>query len=382
MGRGFKSLAAHHENPGIPDRVSSPSSPWYSARVSLRAVPVKDPLEWDTLVTSFRHHSALQGWGFGEARRVTSWEPVRLRLERDGVPFAAAQVLRRKQYGLGFLYCPRGPALNDLADLEDVGKLLNDWAGFGDVSVTIEPPMPILSSGDPSVIPSSLGVWVHAAPIQPEHTVLIDVTQSEDALLKHMHEMARRNTKTSLKEGVTASVEVDFDAFWTLFSETNARSQLLQRHRRYYEAMYLECRRYGGDAQLITARKDGVPLATGMVIGLGDELCYLYGGSTRLERKEGERDPKASNGFYWGMLKYAHERGYKRLDLFGIPRVITAEKHSFGVYEFKMRLGGQMAYFPAYELPLNPLSSLVNRALRWRKDRQNLRARGTTQDVL
>jgi lipid II:glycine glycyltransferase (peptidoglycan interpeptide bridge formation enzyme) len=350
--------------------------------VSLRAVPINNPLEWDALVRSFKYHSALQGWGFGEARRVTDWTPTRLRFERDGVPFAAAQVLRRTQFGLGFLYCPRGPALNDPADLEDVEKLLNDSAGFGDVSVTIEPPIPILSSGDPSVIPSSLGAWQHASPIQPEHTVLIDVTQSEDALLKNMHEMARRNTKTSLKEGVTTTTETDFEAFWALFSETNARSQLLQRHRRYYEAMYSECRKYGGDAQIITARKDGVPLATGLVIGLGDELCYLYGGSTRLERKEGERDPKGSNGFYWGMLRHAHERGYKRLDLFGIPRVITADKHSFGVYEFKMRLGGQMAYFPAYERSLSPLSSLVNRALRLRKTRQNLRARGTAQDVL
>ncbi len=345
-------------------------------------MPVHHPLEWDALVTGFLHHSALQGWGFGEARRVTGWEPARLRLERDGVPFAATQILRRRQYGLGYLYCPRGPALNSLDDLEDVGKLLNDHASFGDVSLTVEPPVPIRSSGDPGVIPPRLGVWAHAAPIQPEHTVLIDVSQSQEVLLKNMHEMARRNTRTSLKEGVTATTETDFEAFWNLFSETNTRSQLLQRQRRYYEAMLGECARYGGDAQIITARKDGVPLATGLVIGLGDELCYLYGGSTRLERAEGERDPKASNGFYWGMLRYAHERGYKRLDLFGIPRVITADKHSFGVYEFKMRLGGQMAYFPAYELSLSPLSSLVNRGLRLRKNRQNLKARGTTQDVL
>lgn len=345
-------------------------------------MPVKDPLEWDALVASFQHHSALQGWGFGEARRVTDWTPTRLRLERDGVLFGAAQVLRRTQFGLGYLYCPRGPALNTLDDLEDAGKLLNDFAGVGDVSVTVEPPVPIPSSGDPGIIPSSLGMWHHASPIQPEHTVLIDTTKPPEALLKNMHEMARRNTKTSLKEGVTAQTEADFEAFWALFSETNTRSKLLQRHRRYYEAMYLECRAYGGVAELITARQHGTPLATGMVIGLGKELCYLYGGSTRVEKIEGVKDPKASNGFYWGMLNYAHSHGFERLDLFGIPRVISSDKHSFGVYEFKMRLGGTMAYFPAYELSLSPLSSLVNRVLRWRRNRQNLAARGTTQDVL
>ena len=350
--------------------------------MSLRAVPVNHPLEWDALVRSFAHHSALQGWGFGEARRVTAWQPTRLRLERDGVAFGAAQVLKRTQYGLGYLYCPRGPALSSIGDLEYAAKLMNDFAGLGDVSITIEPPVPIPSFGDPSVIPVQLGAWRHAAPIQPEHTVLIDTTRSPDEMLKSMHEMARRNTRTSLKEGVTATCETDFDAFWNLFSETNSRSSLLQRQRRYYEAMYRECRKYGGQAEIITARQNGVPLATGLMIGLGDELCYLYGGSTRLEKIEGVKDPKASNGFYWAMLNYAHDHGYKRLDLFGIPRVISSDKHSFGVYEFKMRLGGQMAYFPAYEMALSPLSSLVNKALRLRKNRQNLAARGTAQDVL
>ncbi len=353
--------------------------------VSLRAVAVNDPLEWDALVKSFTFHSALQGWGFGEARRVTDWEPFRLRLERDGVPFAAAQVLRRKQFGLGILYCPRGPALNALSDLGDVATVLRSWASFSDISLKIEPPAPVASSGDPSVMPEQLGVWALSETIQPAHTVLIDIDQPEDQLLKNMKEMARRNTKTSVKEGVTAEPDDDFEAFWHLFEETNTRSKLLQRQRRYYEAMFRECSKYGGEARIINARWNDTPLATCFVIGLGNELCYLYGGSVRVERTEGQRDPKAPNGAYWGMIRYGAAGGYKVLDLFGIPKRIdesTSEKISNGVYEFKMRLGGRMAYFPAYEIALNPLSNLVTTALRWRRKRLNVRARGTADDVL
>ncbi len=353
--------------------------------MSLRVTPITNPLEWDALVQSFTFHSALQGWGFGEARRVTAWTPHRLKLERDGVVFAAAQVLRRSQYGLGYLYCPRGPALNSLEDLQDVAAALKSWAKITDVSLKIEPCVPIPSVGDPSIMPKQIGVWSLAETIQPAHTVLISLEETEETRLAAMHQMAKRNTKQSLKEGVTAEPDDDFEAFWELFSETNTRSKLLQRSKAYYQAMLLECAKYGGEARIINARWNGKALATCFVIGLGNELCYLYGGSIRAEREEGQRDPKAPNGAYWGMIRFGLSRKYKTLDLYGIPKRIdesTSEKISNGVYEFKMRLGGQMAYFPAYEIALNPLSSAVNTALRWRRKAMNRKARGTDDDVL
>jgi lipid II:glycine glycyltransferase (peptidoglycan interpeptide bridge formation enzyme) len=178
-----------------------------------------------------------------------------------------------------------------------------------------------------------------------------------------------------------AGPEDDFDAFWALFSETNERSKLLSRTRAYYEAVYRECGRYGGRAAIVTARLDGLPLASGMVIGLGGNLNYLYGGSTRA-REEGERDPKGSNAFYWGMIQYGVREGFRELDLFGIPRKLDPEKHSFGVYQFKERLGGNRVHFPAYEIGLSPLAPALGAAIRARKSIMNYRARGTTQDVL
>jgi lipid II:glycine glycyltransferase (peptidoglycan interpeptide bridge formation enzyme) len=343
---------------------------------------VHDPQAWNLLVSGLPYSSALQGWGWGEVKRHSGWTPFRLKLEVDGVLIAAAQVLRRKQGPLGILYCPRGPALRNLEDLDTVAVALRSWAGPGDVSLKIEPPVPILSDGTGASIPESLGVWHNVESTQPEHTVLLDLTKPEADFMKSMHEMARRNTKTSLKMGVTAEVEQDFDAFWELFSETNGRSSLMQHSRSYYEAVWTECNKHGGEAVIITARFEGKALASGLIIGLGDGLNYLYGGSTRLERAEGEKDPKGSNGFYWGMIRHGMAKGYKHLDLFGIPRTLSEDKHSFGVYQFKERLGGQKVHFPAYEIALSPISSLVNGALRLRKNVMNYRARGTTKDVL
>ena len=82
------------------------------------------------------------------------------------------------------------------------------------------------------------------------------------------------------------------------------------------------------------------------------------------------------------MILHGMAKGYKHLDLFGIPRTLSEDKHSFGVYQFKERLGGQKVHYPAYEIALSPISSLVNGALRLRKNVMNYRARGTTKDVL
>jgi lipid II:glycine glycyltransferase (peptidoglycan interpeptide bridge formation enzyme) len=350
-----------------------------------RAVPaaaeVRDPLEWDALVASFPLTSALQGWGWGEVKRLSGWVPHRLRLERDGEVFAAAQVLRRRAGpGPSLLYAPRGPAMRALTDLDDVARALRAWAGVSDLSLKIEPSA-ALPSG--SGIPPRLGPFAYAEPVQPEHTVLLDLTLPEDEALRRMHQMARRNTKTAVKMGVVGAEDPDFEAFWTLFTETNTRSSLMQHSRAYYEAVLREGNRYGGRAALITARFEGEPLASGLVLGLGEGLNYLYGGSTReRERREGERDPKASNGFYWGMIRWGAEHGFRTLDLFGIPRVLEETKHSYGVYQFKERLGGQKVLYPAYELPLSPLAPVVNGALRLRKNLMNYRARGSTQDVL
>jgi lipid II:glycine glycyltransferase (peptidoglycan interpeptide bridge formation enzyme) len=352
-----------------------------SEHAALTIHTTDDPLAWDALVAQMPYSSPLQGWGWGEVKRRSGWQPLRLAFVRDGQPIAAAQILRRKGGGLGLLYCPRGPALRDLADLDDIAQALRRWAGRSDVSIKIEPPAAIPSG---ETMPASLGLFHYTSEtVQPEHTVLLDLSLGADGLLKNMHQMAKRNTKTAIKLGCVGVADGDFEAFWGLFSETNTRSQLRQHSRDYYQAVLTECNQYGGKAAIVTARFEGEPLAAGLVIGLGREMDYLYGGSTReRERAEGDRDPKASNGFYWGMMDYGIGQGFKHLDLFGIPRVLSEDKHSYGVYQFKERLGGRKVHYPAYELSLNPLAGLVNKALRLRRDIMNYRARGTTQDIL
>lgn len=343
---------------------------------------ITDAQAYDAVVAALPITSALQGWGYGEARRVLGQTPQRYLLRKDGRTVGAVQLLRKPLVaGLTTLYAPRGPALETLDDLPLVADALRRLGGG--VNVKIEPPLPIDATEE---IPGALGPFTRTEAEQPEHTIIVDTTRTEQALLADLHSMARRNVKGYQKSGVTVGRDDDFEAFWEIFTATNERAKLGAFPRAYYETMLREGNRYGGEAYIILARHEGRALAGGFYLALGGTTNYLYGGSIRDDRPtdtgEPRKDVKAPTAFYWGSILDAKAHGYRALDLWGIPRVLDESKHSFGVFKMKENFGGRKVWFPGYQLALSPLAGALTRAQRLRKDLNNYRKRGTTKDVL
>lgn len=330
-----------------------------------------DPERWDELVRGFPITSALQGWGWGEVKAVSGWQAQRLELKG----LAAAQILRKRiAPGFSILYAPRGPALGSLDDLPAFAHALEAWAKPGDIYLKIEPEQAL--PGD-APIPQDLGPLRYAESLQPEHTIFVSLEQPPEKILAGMHQMARRNVKKSLKEGVETKSEHTLEHFWPLFEETNARSSLLQFDKRYYQTVLDACNAYGGEAFVMSAFHGGEALATGLFVGFAGRLYYLYGGSSR-----SHSEVRAPYAMHWAVMNYGIQQGYKTYDLWGIPRVLSEEKHSYGVYKFKERFGGSRVRMPAYDLPLSPLYATMTGALRLRKSWRNYRVRGTADDVL
>ncbi len=345
--------------------------------------PVQDAHAYDDVVRGLPITSPLQGWGYGEARRVLGHVPHRFFVRRGGEVIGALQLLRKPLLGgLSVLYAPRGPALRDISDLPGVARAVRDWAGPADVRALIEPPFP----RQPELVPGQLGPWKRAEAEQPEHTIVVNLRRSEEELLAGLHHMARRNVRKSAKLGVSAGRDGDFEAFWHVFTQTNARAQLGAFPRAYYETMLREGAAYGGEAYLVLARHEGRALAGGFFLALGGEVAYLYGGSVKDDRPgeagEARKDVQAPTAFYWGAMRDAREHGYRTFDFWGIPRALDEGKHSYGVFRMKENFGGDKVWFPGYDLSLSPLSPAVARALRWRKSLNNYRRRGSAQDVL
>lgn len=349
--------------------------------------PTTDPHAYDDVVRQLPITSALQGWGYGEARRELGQTPLRY-LIRDGSRTVGAVQLIRKRLVPGFttLYAPRGPALESLDLLPAVADAVRKVARPTDALLKIEPPVPLDANDEHTVIPASYGPFTRAATEQPEHTIVADLRRSEEQMLKDLSSMARRNVRTAEKLGVVAGRDDDFDAFWEIFTATNERAKLGAFPRKYYETMLREGNAHGGEAYIVLSRYQGRALAGGFFIAMGKGTYYLFGGSVRDDRVDetGQplKDAKAPDAFYWNAMLDAKRRGYELFDFWGIPRELDESKHSYGVFKMKLKFSEQRVWYPAYDLTLNPAAPLIVKALRWRKTQNNLRKRGSADDVL
>lgn len=360
----------------------------------LSLVETTNPKEYDDVVKSLPITSALQGWGYGEARKVLGQDAVRYLIKRDGSTVGAVQLLRKRLLkGLNTLYAPRGPVLESAELLPLLAPAFKKIARPTDALLKIEPPMPFLSTPFDSEaeaqqpdFPPSYGAFTLAEAEQPEHTILADLSKSEDDMFSELHKMARRNVRTAKKMGVVAERDDDFEAFWEIFTATNERAKLGAFPRAYYETMLREGNAHGGEAYIVLSRYQGKALAGGFFVAMGQGTYYLFGGSVRDNRSHEDgspfKDSKAPDAFYWHAMLDAQQRGYQLFDFWGIPRKLDKEKHSYGVFQMKLKFSRQTAWYPAYSLNLSPIAPMVSKLLRWRKDQNNLRKRGSKDDVL
>lgn len=344
---------------------------------------------YDDVVRQLPITSALQGWAYGEARRELGQVPVRYLITKDGQTVGAIQLIRKRLVaGLSTLYAPRGPALESLDLLPDLAGVLRKKARPTDTLLKIEPPVPYDATEEASYdyLPASFGDWTRSGTEQPEHTIIADLRRSEDQMMKELSSMARRNVRTAEKMGVVAGRDDDFEAFWEIFTATNERAKLGAFPRAYYETMLREGQKGGGDAYIVLARHEGKALAGGFFVAMGKGTYYLFGGSVRDDRIRDDgtpyKDCKAPDAFYWNAMLDAKRRGYELFDFWGIPRVLDENKHSYGVFKMKLKFSEQRAWYPAYDINLNAAAPLIVKALRWRKTQNNLRKRGSADDVL
>ncbi|MEZ0348265.1 MAG: peptidoglycan bridge formation glycyltransferase FemA/FemB family protein [Thermus sp.] len=333
---------------------------------------VHEPEAWNRLVSGFPITSALQSFGWGEVKRLSGWEPKRFAVYQGDRLLGAAQVLlKRLPGGLSLAYAPRGPALFRLEDLPQVAQALAQ--GVKGTHLVVEPEAGLAAEEAPPHFPGLLP----EEPIQPGHSLWLDLTQGEEALLKGMKEMHRRNARLAQKRTeLLVAGEEAFPEFFRLFEETNRRAKLLQHSEEYYRAVLKEMNQPLGEAFIALAAKDGEALAAGLFVAFAGKVDYLYGGSSRHHP-----EAKAPMGMHLMAIRHGMARGYRIYDLWGVPRTPEGS-HAEGIWRFKEGFGGRRVQFPAYTLPLSPLYRPLKALLRLRKTWVNLRVRGNPRDVL
>jgi lipid II:glycine glycyltransferase (peptidoglycan interpeptide bridge formation enzyme) len=218
-----------------------------------------------------------------------------------------------------------------------------------------------------------LGFVPSAHPLFTKYTFILDLTKSEEELLKNMHPKTRYNIRVAEKKGVIITEDNSdkaFKEYLRLTYETTTRQKFYAHSKKYHQLMWEtlrseELNKNELSAHLLTATYDKKTLVAWIVFVLGDTLYYPYGASS-----SEHREVMASNLMMWEAIKYGKKLGLKRFDMWGALGPIPDTKDPwFGFHRFKEGYGPKLTeYIGSYDLVLNKKMYLIYKLMnkiRW-----------------
>jgi lipid II:glycine glycyltransferase (peptidoglycan interpeptide bridge formation enzyme) len=252
--------------------------------------------------------------------------------------------------GLSYVYLPHGPILTSYgaAPFEALTHAVRTEAA-GALFVRVEP-----TGHDIETLARMLTAagFIRTTDAQPSETRHIDLTRTEEELLADMEHDTRYAIRAAEKRGVRVRVITDrserireFAKFWTIFSETARRHELVNYPESYYRdvvALEGEC-----PATLFLADHEGTCIGGAISVTFGMKATYFYAASA-----SGYGRLNAPSAILWEVIREAKRRGVRVLDLWGESDSKPAWK---GITAFKRSFGGtSVRTVGTWDLPLRP----------------------------
>jgi lipid II:glycine glycyltransferase (peptidoglycan interpeptide bridge formation enzyme) len=145
-------------------------------------------------------------------------------------------------------------------------------------------------------------------------TFWIDLTPSEDALMKSFSSKTRYNIRVALRNGVSVKEDNSdkaFDKYLELTAETVSRQGFYAHTRKYHKLMWNILRK-AGIAHLLTATYQKEIITTWILFAWKNLLYYPYGAST-----EKHKNVMANNLMMWEAIKFGKKLDLTTFDLWG-----------------------------------------------------------------
>lgn len=304
---------------------------------------------WDHFVRQQKRGHVLQLSSYGTLKSAFGWDSTRITVDEDGVLVAGVQILFRKfPLGLSKLAYipPDGPYYQTEAQAAYLWRLIDAHLRKQRVSFLKWEPG-IFDSTTPPPDFDALGFAPTPQTIQPPNTVMLDISDDEDAIMARMNQGTRRKIRKSQKSDIhyyEATLD-DVHKFTDMMQITGNRNEFGVHEPRYYQLAY-ELSVPQGDAALILAEHEGDVLAGIIVYAVNQTAWYLYGASSNEKR-----NLMAAYGVQWEAILWAKSRGCLRYDMWGIPDATESSLEAnfterndglWGVYGFKRGWGGEV----------------------------------------
>lgn len=183
--------------------------------------------------------------------------------------------------------------------------------------------------------------------VQPAHTLIVDLTKSEEEILAQMKPKGRYNIRVAEKNGVTIRVTNSTENFYNLLQATTARDGFRGWGRGYYDQML---KTLDKNIILIEAVHENEVIAGGIFTFFGKKAIYYYGVSANHKR-----NLMAPYLIQWNAILEAKKRGCTEYDFLGIAPENSPKHPWAGVTDFKLKFGGQRKNYPhASQITIRP----------------------------
>lgn len=324
----------------------------------------------------------LQSWEWGEFRQKTGIEVVRLgRYENNKLVETAQLTIHAIPFTsrtIGYLPKSGVPSKEMLEKIFEIGKQYR--CIFIKLEPNIKKDTKILRYEDiknnkrqsPNILISQYpNIYPSPHPLFTQYTFQLDLTKTEDELLKNMHPKTRYNIKVAEKHKVAVvedNSDQAFNTYLDLLSGTTRRQKFYAHDRRYHQLMWETLRLRSGQAltaHLLKAIYQGKILAVWILFLFNDVIYYPYGASSHLHR-----NVMVSNLMMWEAIQFGKKHQAKIFDLWGaLGSNPNPADPWYGFHRFKQGYGPKLIEFVgSYDLVINlTLYRLYNLAHRARE---------------
>lgn len=325
----------------------------------------------------------LQSKEWGEFR-----ESTRIKVVRQGDIQVTIHHIPYTPWNIG--YCPKGP----LPDEKQVATLTKIARENNCIAIKCEPLVEvseILNTKSKTILKK---YFKKGRPLFTKYNFVLDVSQSEEELLKNMKQKTRYNIRVAEKRGVT--VEIDnsptaFEKYLELTRETTKRQGFYAHSEEYQRKMWETLRdinqssinnhqtnsnsktsnkltanllvaKYGPPSHKASDGRGGEIITTWVLFRYGETLYYPYGASSREHR-----EVMANNLVMWAAIKLAKKWGLKNLDMWGALGPEADPKDPwYGFHKFKEGYGGRLVeYIGTFDYVAKPLLYYPYRLAEW-----------------
>ena len=314
---------------------------------------VIDGKEWDDFVTAHLEANFLHAWQWGEFHISRGRTVIRRGVYIGGVLEAVYEGVVEKARRGTHLSIAGGPIV-DWRNNDVVELLCDDMKQKGQeyncVFVRVRPQLE--RSPESMDLFERLGFLRAPMYLSVEHAGVLDLTKSEEELLKGMRQRLRRALRKAEKNSITVETSTnpeDMAEFYSIQLQTAGRHQFVAFSEDFLKKQFAAFAS-AGQAVLYTARYEGEVLAQNFMIFYGNEASYHYGVSTELGTKL-----SGAPLLHMQAMRDARERGIKRYNFWGIVEEDDTNHRFYGVSVFKRGFGvDELKYVPAHDLVLKP----------------------------